>query len=258
MAGGVKAITFDLWDTMIRDDSDEAERKARGLGTKAADRRRLLHEALGRHGDIAYATVATAYDVADAAFVKVWKEHHITWTLGERLGVLLTGLGRDLPDDELVRLVAATEDMEIDVPPDSIAGIGAALEALSGRYKLCVVSDAIVSPGRVLRRLLGHHGLLAYFEGFVFSDEAGCSKPDPRMFHLAAEQLGVDLTQMIHIGDRDHNDVKGPQALGMKAVLFSGVRNVDEATTSADAVCRDHAELPAIIDRLAGAEGPAR
>jgi putative hydrolase of the HAD superfamily len=110
----------------------------------------------------------------------------------------------------------------------------------------------------VLRRLLDHHGLLAYFEGFVFSDEAGCSKPNPRMFHLAAEQLGVDLTQMIHIGDRDHNDVKGPQALGMKAVLFSGVRAVDEATTSADAVCRDHAELPAIIDRLAGAEGPVR
>ena len=41
-------------------------------------------------------------------------------------------------------------------------------------------------------------------------------------------------------------------ALGMMAVLFSGVRDVDEATTSADAVCRDHAELPAIIDRLAG------
>ena len=60
MSGSIKAITFDLWDTMIQDNSDESERKTRGLGTKADDRRRLMHEALRRHGDIAYDTVATA------------------------------------------------------------------------------------------------------------------------------------------------------------------------------------------------------
>ncbi len=251
MADGIRAITFDLWDTMIRDDSDEPLRKARGLGTKAEDRRRILHAALERESPIAFETVATAYDVADAAFNKVWKEHHVTWTQRERLHVLLAGLGRTLPGDALDRVVAEIEEMEIDVPPEMIDGIDTALAALSKRYKLCVVSDAIVSPGRVLRRLLAHHGLEKYFDGFVFSDEIGCSKPDPRMFHAAAEQLGVDLAQMVHIGDRDHNDVKGPQALGMKAVLFTAVRDADEKTTSADAICRDHAELPAIIDRLA-------
>ena len=251
MADGIRAITFDLWDTMIRDNSDEPRRAARGLGTKTEDRRRILHAALERDAPIAFETVATAYDVTDAAFNKVWKEHHVTWTQRERLHVLLAGLGRTLPEDAFDRVVAEIEDMEIDVPPEMVAGIDAALADLAGRYKLCVVSDAIVSPGRVLRRLLAHHGLEKYFDGFVFSDEIGCSKPDPRMFHAAAEQLGVDLGQMVHIGDRDHNDVKGPQALGMKAVLFTAVRDVDEKTTSADAICRDHADLPAIVDRLA-------
>ncbi len=251
MAARIKAVSFDLWDTMIEDESDEPKRKARGLGSKRDDRRRLVHEALDRDEAIAYETVAVAYDVADAAFTKVWKEHHITWALRERLRVLLAGLGRGLPQDEIDRVVEATENMEIDVPPDAVPGVARAIEELAGRYKLCVVSDAIVSPGRVLRRLLDHHGLLGHFSGFVFSDEVGCSKPDPRMFHLAAEQLGVDLREMVHIGDRDPNDVKGPQALGMRAVLFSGIRDVDEATTSANAVCRDHAELPAIIERLA-------
>ncbi|MFP6743249.1 MAG: HAD family hydrolase, partial [Alphaproteobacteria bacterium] len=101
------------------------------------------------------------------------------------------------------------------------------------------------------RGMLRRHGLEDYFEGFVFSDEIECSKPDPRMFHSAAEQLGVDLTAMVHIGDRDHNDVKGPQALGMKAVLFTAVRAHDEKTTSADAICRHHDDLPGIIDGLA-------
>ncbi len=131
-----------------------------------------------------------------------------------------------------------------------------ALETLAGRYKLCVVSDALVSPGRVLREMLAHHGLETYFSGFVFSDEIDCSKPDPRMFHSAAEQLGIALSAMVHIGDRDHNDIKGPQALGMKAVLFTAVRDNDKDNTSADAICTDHADLPAIIESL-GIESPS-
>ncbi len=130
-------------------------------------------------------------------------------------------------------------------------GIGDALAVLRQRYELCVVSDALTTPGRVLRELLAHHGLERYFGAFAFSDEIGRSKPDPAMFHVAAERLGVEFGDMLHIGDRDHNDVKGPQALGMKAILFTAQRAADAATTSADAICRDHAELPAIIDALA-------
>ena len=72
------------------------------------------------------------------------------------------------------------------------------------------------------------------------------------MFDSAAGQLGVSLDEIVHIGDRDHNDVKGPQALGAKAVPFIASRDQDKDRTSADAVCASHAELPAAIDRLAG------
>ena len=246
----IKAVTFDLWDTMIADETDEPKRSAQGLASKPKARRDLMHAALNRHEAIDYATVACAYDVADAAFNKVWKGHSVTWTVAERLGVLLGGLGRELPEDEFAALVASTENMEGELPPDAIPGIKEALEILAGSYKLCVVSDALVSPGRVLREMLAHHGLETYFSGFVFSDEIDCSKPDPRMFHSAAEQLGVQLESMVHIGDRDHNDIKGPQALGMKAVLFTAVRDNDKDNTSADAICTDHADLPAIIERL--------
>ncbi len=59
------------------------------------------------------------------------------------------------------------------------------------------------------------------------------------------------MDEMVHIGDRDHNDVKGPQTLGMKAVLFIATRAHDKDRTSADAICARHAELPGVIDRLA-------
>ena len=142
--------------------------------------------------------------------------------------------------------------MEVDVPPDPVPGIGEALANLAEHYTLSVVSDAIVTPGSGLRRLLENHGLKRYFTGFAFSDEVGRSKPYRDMFSAAAGQMGVDIPQMVHVGDRDHNDIKGPQALGMKAVLFSAIRAADRDLTSADAICESHADLPAIIERLAG------
>ncbi len=250
----IKAITFDLWDTIVHDDSDEPKRKERGLPTKRDHRRQLLWEALNRHAPIERATVDLAFDVADAAFNKVWREHFITWPIGERIQVALKGLGRTLPEADLAALAAALGRMEIDIPPDAIPGVKDALADLSRRYRLAIVSDAIVTPGSNLRKLLDLYGLRDYFTGFAFSDEVGHSKPHRSTFEAAARQMGVAVEEMVHIGDRDHNDVKGPQALGMKAVLFVATRDADRAKTSADAICESFRELPATIDRLAANE----
>lgn len=247
----LKAISFDLWDTLIHDDSDEPKRTSRGLLSKRDERRRLLHAALDRVQPIPLASVALAYDVADAAFNKVWREHAITWRIEERLAVVLKGLGRELPKAALDQVVRTHQEMELAVSPDLVAGVEAALAALHGRYRLAVVSDAIVSPGWALRKLLESHGIAHTFDAFAFSDEVGHSKPHPDMFNHVARALGVPLNEFVHVGDREHNDIVGPRALGMKAVLFVATRGVDRAGTTADAVCERHADLPAIIDRLA-------
>ncbi len=252
MSSRIKAVTFDLWDTIVHDDSDEPKRKIQGLRSKKAERRHLLWEALNRQAPVAAAEVGLAYDVGDAAFNKAWHDQHVTWTIAERLRVILKGLGRVLPEPEFARIVREHEEMECRVRPDLVPGIAEALRALHGRYRTCVVSDAIVSPGRCLKQLLESYDLVRYFDGFVFSDEVGRSKPHRRMFEDAARQMGVELAEIVHVGDRDHNDVKGPKALGMKAILFTATRPADKDNTSADAVCERHADLPAIVDRLAG------
>jgi HAD superfamily hydrolase (TIGR01549 family) len=247
----IKAVSFDLWDTIIHDDSDEPKRAARNLRSKREERRFLVWRALNSVEPIDYEAVCLAYDVADAAFNRVWHHQHVTWEIAERLQVLLTGLGRRLSGEVLTEVVRAHEEMEIVVPPDPVAGVAEALSDLSRRYRLCVVSDSIVTPGRCLRKLLALHDLGRYFTGFVFSDEVGYSKPHRAMFEAAARQMGVEIPEMAHVGDRDHNDIKGPRALGMKAVLFTGVSDRDRQNTSADAICPRHKDLPAIIDRLA-------
>ena len=49
-----------------------------------------------------------AYDVADAAFNRVWHDQHVTWRIGERLEVALKGLGRSLPAEDFAELVSAS------------------------------------------------------------------------------------------------------------------------------------------------------
>jgi putative hydrolase of the HAD superfamily len=248
----IRAVTFDLWDTILRDESDEPKRKAKGLRSKTAERRHLLWEALSRHSPISEAEVTLACDVADAAFTRVWREQHATWRIGERLEVALKGLGRSLPAEEFAELQRRHEEMELEIRPDLIPGIAEALAEIHERYRICIVSDALVTPARCLRQLLAGYDLARHFDGFAFSDEVGHSKPHRSMFESAARQLGVQLEEMVHIGDRDHNDVKGPQRLGMKAILFTATRAADRDRTSADAICGSYAELPAIVDRLAG------
>ena len=248
--GTIKAISFDLWDTLVIDDSDEAKRAGRGLRSKFDERRHLLWEALNAAAPIDLEAVHRAYNVGDAAFNKVWKEQHITWPIAERLRVILNGLGRELPEDSFNAVVRAHEEMEVEIPPDAMPGAAPVLERLAKRYKLCVVSDAIVSPGSCLRRLLEDHGLAKFFSGFAFSDEVGHSKPHRSMFESVAGQLGVEIGEMLHVGDRDHNDVKGPQRLGMKAILFTASNDMDKSTTTADAICESFDELETAIDQL--------
>ncbi len=245
------AVTFDLWDTVFHDDSDEPKRAAAGLPTKKVARRDLVHGAVSRHGQVDRALVDAAYDTADAAFKHVWDNQSVTWTVPERLAIILRGLGRNLPEEDLAELIRAHEEMEVEIQPSLAPGIVQALHDLRGRYPLGVISDTVFSPGTSLRRVLADHDLLDCFETFVFSDEAGWSKPAPALFARAAEGLGVPVTHLVHIGDRESKDIDGPHRVGARAVLTTVVIDRRDGATTADAICTDYAELGALLDALA-------
>jgi len=246
----IKAITFDLWDTVIDDDSDEPKRAALGLRSKRDERHYVVWNVLNKNDPISLQVVSRVYEEVNDEFNRVWHDEYVTWTVKQRIGHILNELGRTLSQREFVDTVAALEDMEIEIPPNPVDGVGAALEEISKDYPLAVVSDTIISPGRNLRRWLDMHGLLQNFSGTAFSDEVGKSKPHPAIFQSAATQLGVDLKEMVHIGDREHNDIKGAHALGMKAILFTATRGTDAQDTTADAVCSSYSELPDILQML--------
>ena len=246
----IKAITFDLWDTVFIDDSDEPKRRAAGRPPKALERRQLVKKFVDKHNQISMELVTVVYDTIDAAFKKVWYEQHNTWRVQERLELILKGLGRNLPPEDMKELVKLHEEMELEFRPDLVTGVHEAVETLSKKYKLAVISDTIFSPGRTLRRILQDEGLLDCFDFFVFSDEFGFSKPEPALFQAVCDGLGISYNELIHVGDREHNDILGPQKLGVRSILCTAALDRGSAHTRAVATFNNYKELPAIIEKL--------
>ena len=250
MSTKIKAITFDLWDTVFIDDSDEAKRKRAGRLPKSLERRRLMRDFIQKHRLIDQSTVNKVYDAVDLAFRKVWHEHYVTWKVAERLDIIQKALEVELPADEMDELVRLHEEMELEFMPDIVPGVKDAINSLSQNYRLGVISDAIFSPGRALRKILENYDLLHFFHTFVFSDELGHSKPDPAVFASACMQLEVEPNELVHIGDREHNDILYAKKLGVNAVLCTAALDRGSDPQNADGHFSDYADLDTIINDL--------
>ena len=56
------------------------------------------------------------------------------------------------------------------------------------------------------------------FDSTVFSAEVGISKPDPRIYELCSEQLGVQPGECLFVGDGANYELPGAEKVGMTAV----------------------------------------
>ncbi len=113
------------------------------------------------------------------------------------------------------------------------------------RLRLRGVAVGIISNwDSRLASLLDGLGLADVLADVVSSADVGFHKPDPRIFRLACERIGVDPAEAAHVGDHHYADYLGASALGMKAVLIDrhgvaadhGVQPIDTLDTLEDAL----------------------
>jgi putative hydrolase of the HAD superfamily len=91
------------------------------------------------------------------------------------------------------------------------------LNELRQHFRLALVTDA---QSAYARGELHKVGLLDYFDPIVVSGDHGFRKPDPRLFHLALDGLGVPAEQTLYIGNDMHRDIYGAREAGMPTVMF--------------------------------------
>lgn len=86
---------------------------------------------------------------------------------------------------------------------------------------IALVADG---PAGTFHNVLHQHDLWRFFDAFAISGQVGVSKPDPRMFRHALEQLGIekaDYGRVIMVGNNLERDIKGANALGLISVWLS-------------------------------------
>jgi putative hydrolase of the HAD superfamily len=60
--------------------------------------------------------------------------------------------------------------------------------------------------------------LAEHFDATVFSCVEGVCKPDPRIYELCCERLGVPAEACLFVGDGDNDELPGAERVGMTAV----------------------------------------
>ena len=91
-------------------------------------------------------------------------------------------------------------------------------------------------------------GLDPYVDTLVTSEETGTQKPDPKIFAIALEQLGLEPGDSVMVGDVWATDIAGARAAGVRPVWFNwrGLPTPDPAVAEVDSLTPASAVLELI------------
>ncbi len=233
----LRALTFDFWGTLYEGAYGDHERID------------LLEEALARHRQPRTThELRAAYDHAWSVVDRAWRTEHRSLPIDRWLAEMLAFLEVDLPEGALDYLCRPLEEVLLHSDgPVLIEGVADVLPRLARRFRLGLISDVGLTPGRVLRELLRRDSLLDLFRILTFSDEIGMTKPVSAVFLRTVGALGVSPQEAAHIGDLPETDLVGARAVGMRTVLFLGLSNREDGLPLADAAFSEYGELESLL-----------
>ncbi len=242
----VKAVTFDLWQTLIMDTPEGLRRAREG-------RVQGIRAALGGAGfPVSAAAVEEAYDAVGGRLETLWA---IQRDLGARgqVGWVLEALGltgRLPPEGAIMETLVNAYCLPIltalPSPNDGAQEVLGALRA-SG-LKLGLICNTGRTPGAMLRQVLDRLELGPLLPVQQFSDEVGLRKPHPEIFRRTLAALGVAPGEAVHVGDDVTTDVAGARGLGMRAIHLRHASGASRQSEGVE-VISSLRSLPSVVGR---------
>lgn len=184
----IKAVIFDLWNTLIEPKED--------------------YHAMKRMKQI--------FDIPDKKYLEVKRglmttrldtTKDITNYLKNEFGV------RDATSEDLKEI-----EKHIKLDADRVRPFYDAEETLkylkSKGIKIALISNAASFHKEPLYKF----GLAKYFDKVIFSCDVGCWKPEEEIYNLALRELNVSPQRTIMVGDHRNKDYYIPLIMGMKGI----------------------------------------
>ena len=215
----IKAVFFDLYQTLIRYDPPREQLQAKVLKEFGID---VAPEAIRR-----------ALLIADEFIY----QEHARWSLSKR------------PTEEKMAVYAQYQrillkEAEVDASEQLIVGVLGKMQQFD--LKLVLFDDVVpvLTQLRERRLILGlisnvdhditplcdELGLSSLLQVVVTSQNAGFNKPQPEIFREALRQAGVEPSEAIYVGDQYQIDVVGASEAGIKGVLLDRGDDFREVT----------------------------
>lgn len=169
--------------------------------------------------------------------------------MGRSTGHMLAEVERHLgapPPADLAATLAHRQRAAFAAELKPVEGIESALD----RIAELPVATCVASGGshEKMRFTLGLTGLYERFDGRIFSaDQVDRGKPEPDLFLLAAERMGVSPARCVVVEDSTYG-VQAARAAGMRALGYAGgLTPVDRLAGPATVIFHDMHELPDLI-----------
>lgn len=121
-----------------------------------------------------------------------------------------TGMSRD----DFDAYMAAFWDIYMGSPNEELI---AWFRALRPRYRTAILSNSFVGAREQEEK---RYGFTSMVDLAIYSHEERVHKPDPRIYEIAIERLGVPAAEIVFLDDVPAN-VDAARAAGIRAVLFT-------------------------------------
>jgi len=211
-----KALTVDLWDTLIYDKPEiDNARRDRRLAEMAA----ILESSAGFNNP---SRMLAAYETSWGIYERTWQSG-VEIIPAEQLKVYLDLIfdgqtPASLPQTELLQ--AYLEPVLVH-PPLSMPGAREVLAKLKSKgWKLGIISNTGRTSGLYLRKVLQGHDVFGLIDAFFFSDEQGLRKPHRDAFTKTLDRLDARPEESFHFGDNWEADVEGARKAGLTSLWF--------------------------------------
>ena len=233
----IKAVAFDLWETLITDTPAASraqerlrlERMARILARTPDDiehaYRRVWHRCQelywSRDEDIPCRRQIEHFLEELAAGVRPSRPHPPGVSPGDE-SRYQPEARTSLPDEATIAaLEHAYANAAVETLPSVVDGADEVVAALKDRgFLIGMISNTGRTPGYALRQILDRLGLASSIDAMIFSNEHGACKPQRSIFEALRAELGVGYDEMMFVGDNLYVDVHGAKSCGMTAVHF--------------------------------------
>lgn len=197
-------------------------------------------------------------DAVERVTADVLREHDNLWPAWFHtrawLSRALERIGCPLDDESpAFAELAAVYASERTARATAITGAPEAIGAAREHGPVALITN--YTDAGMQRRKIASAGLEGQFDAVVISGEVGYAKPDPKIFHHAARELGVRAHDCVHIGNSWASDIEGALAAGVGAIWVE--EDAPAAAVSPDPRVLRLADLAAVTEHLRGARsGP--